>query len=374
MFLAFGLFLKMIYRLQIRQEIYSDFWSHIWLHDIYLKEGQFVFPPLYYFSFWGLLKVMPFLLTNAQAAAIILILAFLAKFTITYFYLTKGVGKGHMTIALLSLSLLFFFPFYLFDYEGPYLYMGKFTPNVWHNCTLTFVWPFSFMLFWDSLKWFDQPKTAGLWRMGLWSLLILISKPSFLFAFIPVFLFIGWFRQPEWRQGIAIFVGVTLAGIWGLKEVIYSYSIDHILYGEDTKHQVVLLPLAVYKLYADTPFLEILASFVFPITAFALVGKALIADFSIQFALMIAASSLLIYLLLAELGPRFPDANFYWQIPIALSILYTCICKRLLEITLEKKAPNSPNWRLAIIFVVFLGNIASGIYYLHYYMDTKYYL
>ncbi|UZD23944.1 hypothetical protein [Algoriphagus halophytocola] len=365
--------LRLFYGMQARGDIFSDFLAHIDLHRFYLEHGQIIFPPLYYLSLEGLSRLLTHSNSYPYAAGIILIAFTLFKYGLSYKFIRHGQNIHPYLAALLALLLMLFFPYYLFSLEGKYLYMGKFTPQLWHNCTLTFVWPFCFLLFWVSLKWLTSESTKSLSLMLLFAVLVALAKPSFLFAFIPVLPVMTWVKARNKTLISLFFSSLMLLLVWGLKVLIYSNPLDAIANSEQQGNEVVISPLATYWLYAESPILEFLASFAFPIAAFALYGKILIQHTSVQFSLVLSIAALLVYFMFAEKGFRFEHANFYWQIPICLSLLYLCIVKELCLIFQAQKNLIL-NWKFQSLCILFLAHVGSGVYYLNHYLNTKSYL
>lgn len=359
--------------LQIRVEIYSDLNSHVGLHEFYRSQGTFIFPPLYYLSFDILARLLPWTQSHTLAAGLLIGFCLLLKYTLTYVFLIRDTSPTTNIAALLAFGLCLFFPYYLFSEEGSYWYMGKFTPNLWHNGTSIFVWPFCFLLFWLTLYWLRRSSTQTLFLMGLLSLLITLAKPSFLFAYIPVLPLMTWFKAKDKTISSLIFCALLLLFVWGLKVLIYSNPLDALANSQQQSNEVVIAPFAVYRLYAESPLLEILASFAFPFAAFALFGKSLIQNTSVQFSLLLAIAGMLVYLIVAERGFRFEHANFYWQIPICLSLLYLCMVKELCLIFRTQKNLLL-NWKFQTLCLLFLAHVGSGVNYLNHYLETKSYL
>lgn len=375
LFLGSAFLLKEFYSLQALEWIPSDFQAHLRLLDFYQAHDQFIFPPFYYLTVVLVSKLLiSFTAPKAVAAVVILLGFMLLKFTLIYSYLIENRKENYFISALLSLGLMLFFPFYLFQFEGEYWYMGKFTPNIWHNCTSTFVWPFSFLLFWEAQKWLDDQKKNRWYIMALWALLILLSKPSFLFAFIPVFPLMAGIHFKRLTPTPLVFSILLLAGLFVLREIIYFNSLDELIYQDQARHSVSFLPFAVYQIYAQSPMLEFLASFAFPILAFGLVGKRLWEKTEVQFALLLTVISLMVYLLLAEEGYRFLHANFYWQIPISLSILYLVIIKTAWMDYRQKQHSKLTRLSFALLLLCFTGHVASGVQYLNHYLVGKSFL
>ena len=317
-----------------------------------------------------LAQLLPLDNPRVYAASSLLIVFFLIKFTMIYWYLGRSQKMNQAWIALMALGLFLFFPLYLFDYEGPYWYLGKFTPNVWHNCTSVMVWPFCLLLFRDSLAWIEQSNQKILLRMGFWAVLILLTKPSFLFAFIPVFPIFSILQKKKIDKTAIGFTLLLFLAVWLMKELIFRENIV-----DPGRNNVVqFFPLATYKLYAQYPILEILASFAFPCIAFLLFGNRLYESLAVKFSLALVVMAFLVYLSIAEVGHRFTDANFYWQIPICLSILYMTIIYELIQKLSQEKLKGKLFYRSLTLLLVFLGHVISGIHYLKHYVESQYYV
>ncbi|MEX2591337.1 MAG: hypothetical protein WD426_01095, partial [Anditalea sp.] len=107
--------------------------AHIAILEKHLQVEAFPVPPLYYFALY---LMQLFMDTNYMInTVLILSIAVVWKFSIANQYLInqlKGKPFPGLVISLLIFSLLFFFPIYVAGIDGSKLYLGKFTPTIWH--------------------------------------------------------------------------------------------------------------------------------------------------------------------------------------------------------------------------------------------------
>lgn len=143
------------------------------------------------------------------AGALVMTLCYLALLLITYLVLRRyitGTWLQHAMIAGLAIVLALVAPLYFFT--GDNLYLGYFTPHVYHNPTMIIMKPFSVALFFMGLRLYGKSDVlSGWWALpyALVTGLCLVAKPSFILAFVPMLgVFTGYFllRQAieEWRN------------------------------------------------------------------------------------------------------------------------------------------------------------------------------
>lgn len=362
-----------LFSLQAKGELNSDFLAHIALSKLHQENGSLVFPPLYFLSFELIGALLPWENSEVYAAGLILSLVVILKLILIYRYLIAHHPKGFQVAAGLSLMLLLFFPFHLFALDGENWYMGKFSPNVWHNSTILFVWPFCLLLFKDAIQWLSHRDKKAFQKMLVWSLIILLSKPSFLFAFVPAFPLIDRFVKKKWNKVSILYSIAFLIGIISFKFLIYDIPSTDLLKQTEEKVQVVVSPFSVFLFYSQSPLWEFLASFAFPLVVFILLGKELFTKLPVKFGVILAMVSMAIYFTFAETGYRFQHANFYWQIPISLSILYLVLVNEVWKYY-ESIQGTQWNWKFLSILIVFITHVFSGVNYLNHYLETKSYL
>jgi len=250
--------------------------------------------------------------------------------------------------------------------------MGKFSTAIWHNCTITFVWPFVFLLFYVSIKWIRSPRNLTLLLVLILGLLTALIKPSFLFAFVPAFPLVTFFKHREFKSTFfsALVSSVFLGLIFYIKYQIYTENpIDSFLYPDLQKNEVALLPFAVFNLYSENVFLDMLSSFLFLVVAIVAFRKELCNSLDFNFSFLLSFFGISIFLLFAESGSRFADANFYWQVPLTLSLLYLVIGREVLKSLseIDKDRVETRYYLLAFCWVL---HVISGILYLNRYFYT----
>lgn len=295
------------------------------------------------------------------------------KYKIAEKYITDQAGgiKRYKHLApLLIGGLVFFFPIYMPGIDGSKLYLGKFTPNVWHNSTTIFAFGFSVLLFIKSVKYIDQPTNTNLGWLLLFGILVLSSKPSFMFVFLPCFPLAYVWKNREidvHLLKVALSVIFFIIGVAVLKRMIYTNGeIDRLLYGGENT-QIVVAPFEVWLFWTDQPILDITSSFLFLILFMVFYLKSIMNDWHFQYAFLLGVAGLIVFWTFAESGERFAHGNFYWQIPICLFIIYLVLIKHWIQMvdvksTLVKtiKAFRKPDLILLLVFSLHV--VSGGIY------------
>jgi hypothetical protein len=266
---------------------------------------------------------------------------------------------------------MFVAPLFLYFFEGGVMYMGKFTSTIWHNSTTIFVLPISLWLYIESLKYLKSPGGLLLLKMAGIALVILLSKPSFLFAFVVVFPLICLFQfgltQKYFWYTLILSASILLALLLQ-KNIIYQNAalLDKFLYNSETS-KVIIAPFQVWLLWTKYPIINFFSSFLFLLSFVLLKFRHLKRDIEIGYALALLVVSLIIFFTLAESGPRFSHGNFYWQIPITLLIINMVFLKKLLTPYFEEKINIALIKKFStvdkIILLVFASQFLSGLLY-----------
>lgn len=308
----------------------TDLDGHIHLLELHLYHGKFPVPPLYYSSLYLLKQIFS---TNYKInTVLILSLSVLWKYKLSLKYIGNHtpLPKSDLVVALALGGLMFFFPVYLPGIDGSKLYLGKFTPTIWHNSTSIFAFPFSLLLFFRSIKYIERPNGKDLMQLFLLSVLILMSKPSFLFAFVPVFPFIYIIRNRALDVGFVKIFGFCLFVIsaivfmgWWIYE---NGQIDNLLYGGE-KTEVFLAPFEVWLNWTNVPFIDSISSLLFLLAFVGVNHETLLKDWHFAYSSLLLIAGMLIFWLFAESGERFAHGNFYWQVPICMFIVYLVLIK-----------------------------------------------
>src|SRR5690606_19096633 len=113
----------------------------IYVLELHLENGKFPVPPFYYAGLYLMKEVFS---TNYLVNTVLLLsFSVLWKFNLA----KKYIGAYNIRLSdigmLVLVGMMFFFPVYLPGIDGSKLYLGKFTPTIWHNSTIIFAFPFS---------------------------------------------------------------------------------------------------------------------------------------------------------------------------------------------------------------------------------------
>jgi hypothetical protein len=253
------------------------------------------------------------------AAVAVAALAVVAKVVLTYRRIREAGEVG--TASLAALGLLFAMP--LFNWwKFPKVYLGQISPNVWHNPTAIAVLPLAMLLFSaaSNLTMTDPPRRVA--SAGALTLLNCLTKPNYLLALLPCWLALlveRAARSPRpsrtgWRWP-AIFVAALVAPVAGLL-VWQAWRL------KASGGGVEIAPLAVWRLYSPNIPASILLSLAFPLGVLVLHWKIARRQAQLALAWSVLLVAVLQMALLAERGPRWPHANFFWGAYAANYLLF----------------------------------------------------
>lgn len=349
----------------------TDLDGHIHLLELHLQNGKFPVPPLYYSGLY-LLKQIFF--TNYKVNTVLLLsLSVLWKFELSLKYISNytQLKKSDLNVVLVLVGLMFFFPVYLPGIDGSKLYLGKFTPNIWHNSTAIFAFPFSLLLFFRSIKYIERPNRKDLTLLFLLSFLILMSKPSFLFAFIPVFPVMYILRKKVIDVhlfNLSILCLIMTSALVVMAWWIYKNGqLDILLYGGE-KTEVLFAPFEVWLNWTNVPHLDLMTSFLFLMLYIGFNYRRLLKDWYFGYSLLLLIVVVFVFWGFAESGERFAHGNFYWQVPVCVFLVYLVVVKDWLGMVTVKRSIKETiralNTRNRILLYAFSLHVASGGVYL----------
>lgn len=354
----------------------TDMNVHLSFSEEFLKTHLVPFPPLYFLVVAVVSKLLPFSNALEIAGVLLLALAILMKYALSKKFLgieRYGFKQLMGLLGWLLLALMLFFPLYLPWTDQGIWYMGKFTPTIWHNSTTIAVLPFCLLLFNHSILWLDKPLAKYWFYMLFLGLLIALTKPSFLFAFIPAFPLITLFQQKSIDQRVVksgVLSLIFLFFIAGMGFLIFSSNsrFDDYITTPAKDTTIILTPLTVWRAMATHKISAILTSFTFPALALVVFRTEITKDIQLLFSIFIGFFSVLVFLLFAESGERLLHGNLYWQVPISYFIFNLIILNKLLKEIYASgnlKSLHKPMFFLVILFL-FYG--VSGFFYLLNYM------
>ena len=143
-------------------------------------------PPnfLYFFLVSVLAGFSKYKIAFYSASVFLLSFAVTFKFFINAYYIKKYTKIDHSyLIALFSIFLIFIFCFPGIDFfKTKVFHLGQLAPNVWHNSTIIFLFPFSILLFFKSYELLYEDKEIVLGQVTSLVIINALIKPSFLFS------------------------------------------------------------------------------------------------------------------------------------------------------------------------------------------------
>lgn len=348
----------------------TDLQKHIMILKDYRIQGYFPTPPLYYFCIFILGFVFPIHPYILGSIFILTLFSFL-KYQAVFKYFKETLTDNKVLLnGIMAFSLMFIAPIIIPFADNQYLYLSRFTSTIWHNSTTIFVFPFCIWLFVESMNYLNRPDNLSLGKLTFLSLLIILSKPSFLFPFTIVFpmvslLKFGW--KKKWFLYTLLLSVIIISGLILEKTIIYQNDVlDKLVYNGQRSH-IIIAPFKVWMLFAKNPLLYLISSFLFIFTFILIKFHKIKKDIEIIYSFLLFLISLFIYFILAESGPRFFHANFYWQIPIAMLILNMVFLKNIAmpyrNLTFKKTTFKLISVQDKILLFIYSLHFISGVYY-----------
>lgn len=343
----------------------SDLAAHNHILYSAIQSGEIIIPPLYYYGVWffgHLLVINP---SYKFGALLILSFAVVWKYflTLKFFYneTKKEYNNTLLQLSFLSLSLMFVFPLILPFLDGKYWYLGKFTPTIWHNSTSVLVLPMCMIMYFEARKWLQSAGSISSGFILLWGFLILLTKPSFLFVFIPAFPIAWLFYHRAFTRGfwITIFIScLLLTGVWLEKSLIYQESaFGDWVYRNSDSAKVEIKPFLVFLSLSDSIVWDLFSSFLFLGILITILWAELKHRPEFWWNLTMLFGGMILYFTVVESGNRLLHGNFYWQIPISLYLLLLLLISQLIrsKVSTGKKL---------VLWTVYSLQVISGIAYL----------
>lgn len=357
------------YSLIILTEIQGDTIMHNKILLNSLENGSVPIPPLYYLTVYLFSGFSHNLLYLCYAAIAVLALTLLFKYHVTMklikFLDSNSINRSHLYI--LALSLLILMPIL----TGFAMYLGKPSPNVWHNSTIMFLMPFAVLLFLYTGRIIQEGGKRNL--ISIFFILIVLNvliKPSFLFVFIslPVLYYIYYGFDKKFTIFLLGSI-VALVLIYLETQYIYYSSKDPFaLRPTAERNEIIIAPFVVWSKFSSNIPLYFLSGCAFPLAYLLMNLKKIKHDFLLSFSWLLFIGSILIFILFAESGNRMYHANFYWQIVPSLYLLFTVSITQLFKTMPYQLDSYSTilkmNFKYKFLFTLFLLHLISGGGYL----------
>jgi hypothetical protein len=220
-------------------------------------------------------------------------------------------------LALLTMGLCLAGPIWSPEIGWGNSYIGKFSPNLWHNPTLILAWPLMILHFMAMLKYLAGPSRRGLFYVLLCEIFSTIIKPNYTIALcgaLPLTLLLPGFRSRAWLK--IVILQLLVAVLVLLPQWVVLHAVDN--------SNVAVAPFAVVSRRSSFVPLTFLTSVAFPLTtAVALKGKAL-SDRAFQLAgvLFLVAAGQAYLLVESAAGRSMLDGNWFWGAHGTLFLLF----------------------------------------------------
>ncbi len=367
---------SLILFLAIINSISTDIPAHL-QSIVRVNAGNASYAP--HFLFFFAVNFLSFFSSNISlmlfVTAVILSLATLGKFVVSkevISELTFSSNHEHKRMVIKIVSFMLLFCFAIPDVYNFFIvkkmYLGRTPSVVWHNSTTISVFPFAILLFWRQLKLFDNVYTSFFNRdVLIVSVLVCLNifiKPSFIFVFIPitVFIILKDFEKTNLKDYLIklfpVFLGVTLLGIQYIS--IYYYQIGS--FQAEKSSIAITMPFEFFRRFIPGWYIPISFAFSF---AFPLIVIAYYRDIlkfrPFVYALYLTLLGIFISAIFNEAGPRRFHGNLVWQNIICAYLLFLTTTSFILPKFFNTKRYSK---EMIIVGFVFVLHFLSGLLYL----------
>jgi hypothetical protein len=371
----FFLFMYIAFRLSSDLPIHARFAREI-SEGVRNYPGNFILYGLMNILSFCLSKILFFAKIHYRSIGLCLLLAMAVTYKFRWACKHLQVCSADWKRFLMALSLLLVVAIPIPSiFITKYWYLGNFTPNIWHNSTTIFLFPFAIVLFSMSIKQleiFDN-------RRNLWMLLLIFLnvfiKPSYFFVWVciyPIFLLAEYRFTSKFFKGMfPVIAGVVFLVIC----YIWIYYFNNIV-AENSS--VIIKPFWGYGYFAPLSMLPwaLLFSLLFPIVYLALNFKRLYKNKVFLFVYASLVVAIVIFLLFLETGIRMGNGNFYWQIVICTWLCFFISISDWLKHKKELMQTNNLKKKIVFVYfpaVIYAIHVIVGILYLVRYAHIGHY-
>ncbi|SMG23582.1 hypothetical protein SAMN05661096_01399 [Marivirga sericea] len=359
----------LIFSFIIKSNISTDIQSHSKMIVSLLEAGSFPVPPLYYALIFFISGFSTNLGALNLAAVLVLSASVTYKFILSYYFSLNNLQydtkkSNNSIILILSLSLIFSAPIF-YDIVTKGMYLGKLATNVWHNSTTILAMPFVILIFRDSLEFIkhSQPSKNLIVKVLIFGGTLILIKPSFLFALIPIFPLVVLLKTKKINKKVLIAFSISLIlGIGIIYEYYLIYELDvYNSLSKDEEGGIVVSPFYFFNLYSKNIVVDAFVSLALPLSYCLLYPSDILKSYKLKYSIFLFLFSLFIGIVFTETGKRADHGNLTWQIVMSNYILFLVTLTLLYE---KIQLYGASKWRNSfLLFVVFL-HTASGFFYL----------
>jgi hypothetical protein len=340
----------------------SDLRIHLNIIDAHFNDGFMIPHPGFHFLVYYLSQAtnLPYTSTAPVLMSSVLIVTFFIINRLFIGLINKP--KYNMFIICVATSLSFVTAIYL-PFFNRYLYLGQFSPNIWHNPTMLVLKPFAIISFFYSVKYFFGNETLKIRNAIFLSFMILLStvmKPSFVIVFLPALgLYIVIFKTKKWHLYLDSFLVVLPTVMLLLYQYIKTFQMD--LGDSYFYDKIIFTNFGFLKLYSPNVFISALLVLAFPLSVVILNFESLKNNESLRLAWILTVIAYLVGAFLAEQN-KFDQGAFCFSYVISLFILYmTSLLEMFNWINQENKF--KPVMRIYACSAIYSLHLISGIFY-----------
>lgn len=349
-------------------KIPTDLQDHVYGLTLILKHHSFPIPPLYYF----LLYLFSGFSVDIETLSIVAIVILSLSVALKYFYSVELIAFFyHKKIpALLNTAvwLLIFSAPIVYNYKQ--MLFGRIATNFWHNSTTILLMPFVLLLLIQSFKFLKSSKVdfKNVMSILLLGIINLLIKPSFLFPFLPAFLFMAGMNSGIKSQLFksALFIALILGSLIMLEYyAVYKMTIiDAVRFKNDAKG-LSIRPFFTFLIFSGGSWLVMIMNFIvglmFPLMYFIFFKGDLFRDRILTYTGILFLVAFLIGTTITEKGIMASNGNFLWQLHISNYILFLILLKKTYEKAIKIGFFNK---KILVLSVTYALHILSGFIYL----------
>jgi len=296
----------------------GDFIVHIQLAMTAASDAHF-YPSHFFYHL--ILNVFTFFSGNLfllKCTAVFL----LSLFCFLKIYFTLKIGEqltGDSKINIIHVTILLVVPYFIspiINWWSPRIYLGQFTPNVWHNPTTIMLMPFSLACLLYLIKDVesDDAKISYSIVGSLFLVFSVITKPNFAMIFIPSLVVMYVFSRN--------FITINKVFIYVMPTIIIMLWQYLRTFSTDQKEGIIFDPMVVWLTYTPNPLGSLLVSFAFPLAFILFFYNKIRNIWLFKFSWLMLIVSLSQFLLLSESGTRKFHGNFFWGVFCCLYIVF----------------------------------------------------